>query len=100
MTGQDKKPGGIDVAYVARLARLALTEEETESFQRQLEKVEQHFREISGADVSGIGSAAHRAEAGNVLREDIPKPGLERDKALENAPMHDGEQMLAPAIIA
>ena len=99
MSEHAKKTSGIDVAYVARLARLALSERETEEFQRQLEKVEQHFKEISKADLAGIESAHRQSTASNVLREDTARSGLERVKVLENAPLHDGEQILAPVII-
>ena len=49
----------LDVAYVARLARLRLTDEETQLFQEQLGHVLEHVAKLREVDVSGVEAAAH-----------------------------------------
>ncbi|MDP6526839.1 MAG: Asp-tRNA(Asn)/Glu-tRNA(Gln) amidotransferase subunit GatC [Kiritimatiellia bacterium] len=89
----------IDVAYVAHLARLQLTPEETTTFQEQLEQVVGYVRKIDELDVTGIEPTAHAVQVENVFREDKVKPGLERDRVLENAPSCIQEQFQVPKIV-
>jgi aspartyl-tRNA(Asn)/glutamyl-tRNA(Gln) amidotransferase subunit C len=91
--------GNIDVAYVAHLARLQLTPEETTTFQEQLEQVVGYVRKIDELDVTGIEPTAHAVQVDNVFREDKVKPGLERDRVLENAPSCIQEQFQVPKIV-
>lgn len=93
--GQDE----IDVAYVARLARLALTPQETSLFQQQLGRVVGYMRELAELDVDNVEPMAQTMPLCNVLRPDEPRPGWPREKALANAPCHDGEQFIVPKIV-
>ena len=90
---------GMDIAHVARLARIELTQAESELFSRQLAVVVGHFQTLAEVDVSGVEPTAHAAPVVNVFREDEPRPGLDRETALANAPEHDMEQMLVPVIV-
>ena len=76
----------IDVAYVARLARLNLTAEETALFQRQLAQVLEHAAKLSEVNVEGVEPAAHAFPTFNVFREDEPRDSLTQEDALSNAP--------------
>ena len=76
----------IDVRYVADLARIELTDEEAEAFQRELGEIVGYVHLLSEADVAGIEPTAHAMPVVNVLREDIPRPSLDRDDVLANAP--------------
>jgi len=76
----------LDVAYVARLARLELTAEETALFQTQLAQVLEHAEKLRDVDVEGVEPAAHALPMFDVLREDVPRPGLTQKEALRNAP--------------
>ena len=89
----------IDVAYVARLAQLALTDDELRAFQGQLEHIIEYVRDIRQIDVAGIEPMAHAVRIQNVFRKDEPRPGLDREAVLANAPVQDGEQFLVPKII-
>lgn len=76
----------LDVAYIARLARLALTPEETALFQTQLAQVLEHAAKLSEVPVDGVEPAAHAFPICDVLREDETRPGLTQEEALRNAP--------------
>ena len=80
------KTDEIDVRYVADLARIELTDEEAETFQRELGEIVGYVRLLAEADVDGIEPTAHAMPVVNVLREDSPTPSLDRDAVLANAP--------------
>ena len=75
------------VLHVARLARLRLSEEEVERFQRELSTILDHIEtinEIEGLD--DVEPTSHVVEVENALREDEPRPSWPRDRVLEEAP--------------
>ncbi len=76
----------LDVAYVARLARLNLTQAETELFQRQLGEVLQYADKLRQVDVTNVEPAAHDVEMFNVFHEDDPRDWFTAEEALSNAP--------------
>ena len=51
----------LDVAYVARLARINLTEDEAKTFQKQLDDVLKYVEKLRQVDVTGVDAAAHAA---------------------------------------
>jgi len=89
----------IDVAYVANLARMYLTDKEESMFQRQLNDIVRYVAEIEQVDVDGVEPTAHAISVQNVFRRDEEKKGLDRDTVLANAPLHDGAQFQVPKII-
>ena len=75
------------VLHVARLARLRLTEEEVERFQRELSTILDHIETINEIDgLEEVEPTSHVVEVENVLRPDEPRPSWPRDKVLEQAP--------------
>jgi aspartyl-tRNA(Asn)/glutamyl-tRNA(Gln) amidotransferase subunit C len=74
------------VLHVARLARLALTDEEVERMPGELSKILEHVEKMGELDLDGIEPTTHVVKLENVLREDVPRPSLPRGQALENAP--------------
>ena len=76
----------IDVRYVAHLARLHLSDEETVRFQGQLEQVLGYVKELSKLNVDGVEPTAHAMPVNNVFRKDEARPCMDREKALANAP--------------
>ena len=76
----------LDVAYVAKLARLNLTGEETRLFQKQLSDVLKYAAELREVDVSHVEAAAHAIPVFNVFREDDPRDCFTAEQALSNAP--------------
>lgn len=91
-------PVEIDIEHVAKLARLALTEEERAALATQLGQILEHAArvgEVAAADVAPTASPIPRA---NVLREDVEEPSLPVDEALRNAPERDGDRFRVPRI--
>ncbi len=80
------KTSDLDVAYVAKLARLNLTDEETELFQKQLGDVLKYAEKLREVDVSNVEAAAHAVPIFNVFREDEPRDWFTAEQALSNAP--------------
>ena len=80
------KVSDLDVAYVARLARLNLTHEETELFQKQLGDVLKYAEKLREVDVSHVEASAHALPIFNVFREDAPRDWFTAQQALSNAP--------------
>ena len=76
----------IDVAYVAKLARLNLSDAETWLFQKQLGDVLKYAEKLREVDVSHVEAAAHAIPVFNVFREDEPGDCFTADEALSNAP--------------
>ncbi len=89
----------IDVAYVAELARLELTDEEKAVFQPQLENIVKYVEKISEVDVEGIEPMMHGKALVNAFREDVVRPSMAREDALANAPARVGDEFLLPKIV-
>jgi aspartyl-tRNA(Asn)/glutamyl-tRNA(Gln) amidotransferase subunit C len=99
MADSKRAAEAIDVRYVAHLARLDLTEEEARQFQGQLDHILDHFRQIRDLPVADVEPTAHAVPIHNVFREDAVRPGLDRDRALANAPAHQAGQFMVPKIV-
>jgi aspartyl-tRNA(Asn)/glutamyl-tRNA(Gln) amidotransferase subunit C len=80
------KATDLDVAYVAQLARMNLTDEETQLFQKQLGDVLQYAEKLREVDVTRVEAAAHAIPIFNVFREDKPRDWFTAEEALSNAP--------------
>ena len=89
----------LDVAYVAKLARLNLTDAETKLFQKQLGDVLKYAQKLSEVDVSHIEATAHAIPVFNVFREDEPRDWLTADEALSNAPRKAGNLFIVPKVV-
>jgi aspartyl-tRNA(Asn)/glutamyl-tRNA(Gln) amidotransferase subunit C len=86
-----------EVLHVARLARLALSEEEIEPMARELSAVLDHVARIAELDLEGVPPSTHVIEVTGALRPDEPVPSFPRDVILEHAPEVDGEGFLVPS---
>jgi aspartyl-tRNA(Asn)/glutamyl-tRNA(Gln) amidotransferase subunit C len=86
-----------EVLHVARLARLALGEEELEPMARELSAVLDHVAKIGELDLSDVQPTSHVAEVTSALRPDEPRASLPREVALEQAPAVGGEGFLVPS---
>lgn len=74
------------VDHVARLARLALSDEERDRLREQLSTILGHINVISEADTSGVSASAHILPMSNVMSEDAARPSMPPKRLLENAP--------------
>ena len=89
----------LDIAYVARLARLNLTEAETELFQKQLGEVLKYVEKLHELDVSNVEAAAHGIPIFNVFREDEPRDWFTAEEALSNAPRQAGGLFIVTKVV-
>ena len=89
----------LDVAYVAKLARLNLTEDETQLFQTQLQQVLTYADKLREVDVSGVDIAAHAVPMFNVFREDAARHWFTKEEALSNAPHQANGLFIVPKVV-
>jgi aspartyl-tRNA(Asn)/glutamyl-tRNA(Gln) amidotransferase subunit C len=88
-----------DVAHVARLARLALTEDELELYTQQLGAVLDHADDVEALDLAGVPPTAHPLPIKNVFRADVVVPCLDRDEVLAQAPVVEDDRIRVPRIL-
>lgn len=88
-----------DVEHVARLARLALTEDEITSVEEQLARILEHAERVTSLDTEGVPPTSHPIALANVFREDVVGECLPQDDALSNAPQAESNQFRVPRII-
>ena len=74
------------VLHVARLARLRLSEDEVGRMSSELSSILDHIEKINELDLDDVEPTSHVIQLENVLREDVPRPSLPRERALEQAP--------------
>ncbi|NCC51679.1 MAG: Asp-tRNA(Asn)/Glu-tRNA(Gln) amidotransferase subunit GatC [Spartobacteria bacterium] len=89
----------IDVSYVAHLARLKLTPEETVLYQSQLEQILDYVKELQELDVREVPPMAHPRPVNNVFRADEGAPSLPHERVMDNAPAQRDDQFLVPKIV-
>lgn len=87
------------VEHVAKLARLQLSAEELDRYGKQLGAILDYIAKLEKLDVSGLEPLAHAVDTDNVFREDVPRPSLSRDAALQNAPEKTGDFFVVPKIV-
>jgi aspartyl-tRNA(Asn)/glutamyl-tRNA(Gln) amidotransferase subunit C len=93
------KTSDLDVAYIARLARINLTEAEAKVFQRQLDDVLQYVEKLRQADISDVEPATHPLPIFNVFREDAPRDWFTAEQALSNAPRKANGLFIVPKVL-
>lgn len=88
-----------EVEHVALLARLALSEEEKQTFAEQLGLILEYANRLNELDTEGVEPLVNILPVFNVLRDDQVKPGSLREEILSNAPLLEAEQYKVPKII-
>jgi aspartyl-tRNA(Asn)/glutamyl-tRNA(Gln) amidotransferase subunit C len=92
-------PVEIDVDHVARLARLALTDEERERFKQQLVLILEHAERVQEVAAEDVPPTSQPVPLRNVLRDDLPRPSLTQEEALAGAPEVEAGRFKVPRII-
>src|SRR4029434_3766525 len=87
----------LDVAYVARLARINLTGDEAKIFQKQLDEVLNYVEKLRQVDVSGVDATAHALPV--VFRDDAPRDWFTAEQALSNAPRQANGLFVVPKVV-
>ena len=85
-----------EVVHVARLARLALTDEELDRFAGQLDAILEAVGKVSELDLSEVEPTLHPLALSNVWAEDEPRPSLDVEEALANAPDREEDAFRVP----
>ena len=88
-----------EVAHLARLARLAVTEEELDQFAGQLDVIISSVARVGEVVADDIPPTTHAVPLTNVLRDDTVAPSLERADALAGAPDAEGAYFRVPRIL-
>jgi aspartyl-tRNA(Asn)/glutamyl-tRNA(Gln) amidotransferase subunit C len=91
--------GELDVGYVARLARMHLTSEETELFQKQLGDVLHYAEKLNEVNVEDVEPAAHGLPIFNVFREDKASDWFTSAQALSNAPRQANSLFIVTKVV-
>jgi len=89
----------VDIEKVARLARLALSEEEKETFGNQLDQILTYMEQLNRLETTGIEPTSHAIPIDNVFREDEPRPSHPQEEVLGIAPEEEGGHFKVPRII-
>jgi aspartyl-tRNA(Asn)/glutamyl-tRNA(Gln) amidotransferase subunit C len=93
-------PDTIDIRYVAKLARIALSDEEIERFSKELGELLEHVAALAELDTESVAATAQVVESRNVSRDDVERPCLDREVVLNAAPQRQGGFFRVPRIIA
>ena len=88
-----------DINYVADLARIQLTLEESEQFKRQLNTILESVKKLQELNLDGIEPTAHAFPVYNIWRADEEKESLSIENALKNAPNRSNDLFLMPKIV-
>ena len=85
-----------DVLHVAKLAELALTDDELPRFEEQLNAILEAVSKVSELDLADVPPTSHPLDVVNVLRPDEPRPSLPLEDVFANAPAHDEDHFRVP----
>ncbi|MGD2155807.1 MAG: Asp-tRNA(Asn)/Glu-tRNA(Gln) amidotransferase subunit GatC [Anaerolineales bacterium] len=88
-----------EVEHIAELARLELTEEEISRYREQLSTVLDYFEQMQAVDTTGVPPTSSVLLAESSLRADEPKPGLDLQELLRNAPEVESDQFRVPPVL-
>lgn len=79
------------VLHVAKLSRLKLSDDEVGRLEGELSSILDHVDRLAEIDIEGVEPTSHVVPLENVLRDDVPRPSLDREVALDQAPdPHNG----------
>jgi len=92
-------PIDIDIAKVARLARIGLTPEELSHYEEQLQVILEHAARVQALPTDGVAPTAHPLPMVNAFRADEVEPTLDRDEVLAQAPDTEGPYFRVPPFL-
>lgn len=89
----------IDIEYVAKLARINLTEKQKKKFSQQLGDILAYIEKLKQLNIDKVEPMSHTLPLKNVFRQDKVRPSLPVEKVLSNAPAKEGNSFSVPRII-
>ncbi len=87
-----------DVYKIAELAKIEITKEEAEKFQKELMSIVDYFNVLDEVK-EDVEPTFHVLPLKNVFREDVPKEGLSREEVLANAKHKENGYFKGPKIV-
>jgi aspartyl-tRNA(Asn)/glutamyl-tRNA(Gln) amidotransferase subunit C len=88
-----------EVAHLAKLARLALTDQELDHYAEQLDVILGAVARVSEVVNDDIPPTSHAVPVVNVFRDDVVQPGLNAEQALSGAPASEDSRFRVPRIL-
>ena len=88
-----------DVQYVAKLARLEVTDQEVAKYTQQLANILEYVQQLNKLDTTNVEPLAHVLDLKNVTREDKPAPSLTQQEVLSNGPEVQSGHFKVPKIM-
>lgn len=88
-----------EVAHLARLARIALSEEELDHLGGQIDQIVGYVQQIRAVDTTGVEPMSHPTQAAGVMREDRVGTQLTAEQALDQAPEAADDRFVVPQIL-
>ncbi|MCX6421903.1 MAG: Asp-tRNA(Asn)/Glu-tRNA(Gln) amidotransferase subunit GatC [Actinobacteria bacterium] len=88
-----------DVAHLARLARLAIPEDQLDHYAEQLDVILQSVARVGEVAAADVPAMSHPVPLLNVFRDDVARPGLDREAAMAAAPAIEDDRFRVPRIL-
>ena len=88
-----------DVAKIARLSRIAMTEAELDTFSAQLSRILDYVSKLNELDTSAVAPLSHALPVANVFRDDVPGESLPVEKVLAGAPERTAGSFKVPRVL-
>jgi len=88
-----------EVAHLAKLARLAVTDDELDVFAGQLDQILDSVAKVSEVAADEVPPTSHAVPLTNVFRQDVVVPGLSQQQALAGAPAAEDGRFRVPQIL-
>ena len=88
-----------EVAHLAKLARLAVTDDELDVFAGQLDQILDSVAKVSEVAADDVPPTSHAVPLTNVFRQDVVRPGLTQQQALSGAPAAEDGRFRVPRIL-
>lgn len=88
-----------EVERIAQLARLRLDAGECRALTDELARILDYVRQLDVLDTSDVDPLDHPLDLADATESDEPRPSLDREDALRNAPQHDGTCYRVPAVL-
>ncbi len=88
-----------EVAHLARLSRLALTDAELDEFAGQIDGIINHVQDVQEVAAADVEPMSHPSSLSGVMREDVVKPTLTAEQALDQAPSVEDQRFEVPQIL-
>jgi len=88
-----------DVAHLARLARLEVTDDELATFASQLGVILGSVARVAEVAADDIPPTSHSVPLVNVFRDDVVRPSLDRDEVLRQAPASEDGRFEVPRML-